>query len=407
MPAEDAHRRLNLVLAWPYQEWGGAQTHLLTLADCLHGQGHVVRALVPINPAAALRRLSAENGVELVEFGPPVMSGPAASIVGKVARRWSDLRCQVALVRTARRMTPRPDVFHVDLPPWNSVLAVLGLLRIAPAVQTFHTPMMPPSSRVRDRLLRARYRFLATRPQYRLHSATQATADSLAPWVGPVPIDITGVCDFSAVSGLLSRSRTDVRADFGFNENDLVIGTLGQIIHRKGIDVLLRAASVLKQRSIDVRILLGGSGDASAAVVALAAALDLSDRVTIVHPDQLGESHSDHLRVLYACDVVVMPSREEGLPLALLEALGLGRPCVVTPVGAIPTVFEEQVHLRYVGVDKIEETADVIADLLAAPARAQAMGARGAAKVQECFDPEVAAQIHLGVVRELVAKRSR
>ena len=50
----------------------------------------------------------------------------------------------------------------------------------------------------------------------------------------------------------------------------------------------------------------------------------------------------DILRILAAMDIFIMPSLDEGLPIAMLEAMAVGLPVIVTPVGEIPRVIENK-----------------------------------------------------------------
>jgi len=112
------------------------------------------------------------------------------------------------------------------------------------------------------------------------------------------------------------------------------LAAVGRLSPEKGVDVLLEAAALLKAQQVPFELLLAGDGPERAALEAQAAALSLGDAVRF-----LGQVHD--VGALYrAIDLLVIPSRSEGLPNVLLEALRHGRFAVSTRVGAVPDVLE-------------------------------------------------------------------
>ena len=80
--------------------------------------------------------------------------------------------------------------------------------------------------------------------------------------------------------------------------------------------------------------------------------------------------------LLAAADVFVLPSRSEGLPLALLEAMFAGRPIVATRVGEVPTVLADGAAGLLVDPGSPDQLAAAIDRLLGDPALAQTLGSR-------------------------------
>jgi glycosyltransferase involved in cell wall biosynthesis len=109
---------------------------------------------------------------------------------------------------------------------------------------------------------------------------------------------------------------------------------LANISARKGADVLLEAAAALEAAGLPFHITFAGGGEIKA-FQALAAAKGLAGRTEFLGWVDRERAH----RLLAEADVMVLPSRAEGLPLAILEALALGTPIVTCPVGAIPEVL--------------------------------------------------------------------
>ena len=68
-------------------------------------------------------------------------------------------------------------------------------------------------------------------------------------------------------------------------------------------------------------------------------------------------------------DLVVLPSRSEGLPGVLIEALAHGQPVVATPVGGVADIITSELHGRMVPVDSVQELAEAIVEILGADLR--------------------------------------
>jgi glycosyltransferase involved in cell wall biosynthesis len=112
-----------------------------------------------------------------------------------------------------------------------------------------------------------------------------------------------------------------------------LVVTMAQLIHRKGYRVLLEAIPRILQRVPDARFLFCGEGADRPALEALVAEKNLRQHV------QFTGFVSDIPTLLAAADVVAHPALREGLGIAILEAMGMGKPVVASAVGGIPEVI--------------------------------------------------------------------
>jgi len=116
------------------------------------------------------------------------------------------------------------------------------------------------------------------------------------------------------------------------NENDLIMGFIGRVdIYYKGLDLLLESIALLsdKYKNIQLKLFLVGpfyTKKDELLIKDIVKSLDLQNKILFVGEKQ-GE---EKLRYFLACDVFVHTSRSEGMPLAVLEAMALGRACLVT-----------------------------------------------------------------------------
>jgi glycosyltransferase involved in cell wall biosynthesis len=117
----------------------------------------------------------------------------------------------------------------------------------------------------------------------------------------------------------------------------LRIGFLGSMSSLyKAPDVLLRAAFLCRQRGLDFELAIAGEGRCRGPMQALALRLGIADRVQFLGQLPFGDSV---FRFLDSVDLFVMPSRAEGLPRAMLEAMARGCPCIGSDVGGIPELL--------------------------------------------------------------------
>ena len=114
-----------------------------------------------------------------------------------------------------------------------------------------------------------------------------------------------------------------------------VVGTIGRLARQKATHRLLRATPRLLEAEPSTRVLIVGDGPLRRQLEAESRALGVAEAV-----DFLGYQ-SDLSTVYAALDVFVLPSRYEGVPLALLEAMALGVPCVASRVAGIREVVED------------------------------------------------------------------
>jgi glycosyltransferase involved in cell wall biosynthesis len=154
---------------------------------------------------------------------------------------------------------------------------------------------------------------------------------------------------------------------------------VGRLEPQKGQDVLLEALALLRAHGIDFVCAFAGDGSTRAALESRRDALGLG-----AHARFLG-TLEDPGPLLAAADAVVLPSRWEGLPLVVLEALARAKPVVASAVGGIPEVIEDGVDGRLVPPEDPGALAAVLDDFFRRSDHALQMGRRGAARVQERY----------------------
>lgn len=154
--------------------------------------------------------------------------------------------------------------------------------------------------------------------------------------------------------------------------------TLARLGPAKGSEVLVRAFASIRGRHPGAVLVLAGDGDPRA-VRALAAALGVAESVHL--PGWVDPQARDAL--LAGGTLFTLPSRTEGLPMGMLEAMAHGLPVVMTPVGGVPDVVRPGEAGLLVPVDDAPALAAALDEVLSDPERATAMGRAGRLLVEE------------------------
>jgi glycosyltransferase involved in cell wall biosynthesis len=194
------------------------------------------------------------------------------------------------------------------------------------------------------------------------------------------------------------RGRGALRSLAGWADTDTVIATVGRLVPIKDLATFLRAAARVAGERAATRFAIVGDGDLRAALEAEAASLGLAGRVHFF-------GWRSDLEDVYAdADVVVNSSRNEGTPVALIEALAAGKPVVATAVGGTPDLLAEGAHGTLVPAGDPDALARAIADVLADPAAAAARARTGQRHVLATYSSERLVRDIDSLYRELLHK---
>ncbi|MDB5318294.1 MAG: glycosyl transferase family 1 [Rhodospirillales bacterium] len=156
---------------------------------------------------------------------------------------------------------------------------------------------------------------------------------------------------------------------------------LGALTERKGIPELIQAAGSEAMRGLDWVMLIAGNGDPDP-WRAQAVRLGVEDRVRFI-----GWVDSPRARnLLTESDIFVLPSRNEGLPMAILEAMAFGLPVVATPVGDIREAVEHGVTGLISPTQDPGALADALARLVRDPGYRLLLGQQGYTVFRRDFD---------------------
>ena len=122
--------------------------------------------------------------------------------------------------------------------------------------------------------------------------------------------------------------RAAKRAELGLGAEDFVLLSVGELIPRKNHEVVLRALALLRQQgeADDIRYLICGRGDCAEKLKHLTEELGISDCVSFL-------GYRNDIQAICGCsDLFLFMSRQEGLPVALMEAMACGMPTICSNI---------------------------------------------------------------------------
>ncbi|MBU1745330.1 MAG: glycosyltransferase, partial [Proteobacteria bacterium] len=150
-----------------------------------------------------------------------------------------------------------------------------------------------------------------------------------------------------------------------------VVGTVGRLTAVKGQEVLIRAASELIRRGEKIFLVLLGDGELRRDLEELSLRLGIAEYVRF-----LGW-RPDVARVMAACDIFCLPSRNEGMGKVLVEAMAMGKPIIASDIGGIPDMVRSGENGILVPVGDTAAWAEAIARLCRDPEERRRMGDAG------------------------------
>lgn len=212
-----------------------------------------------------------------------------------------------------------PDVFHFNCcTPWANTVGLTAAM-LLPKARIVRVDQLP--LRTTDLLMLWRSRALCLRVDAHV-AVGQVSAQRMEDFYALGRNSV-----ISIPNGVPDRGIPVTQSELHHpNETELIVGSIGRLDAMKGHDILLRALAQVE----GVRAVILGDGGQRAALEKLAGDLEIRDRV-----DFLGWV-ADPFAYLAKFDVVALPSRSEGFPLAMVEAMLAARPVVATRVGSIP-----------------------------------------------------------------------
>lgn len=360
---------------------GGPARHVVLLDRGLRARGHTTRLVhgSVADGEASLEHLATDAGIPMVRI-------PA---LGRRISPLSDLRALTAVVATAFREAP--DIIHTHTAKAGALgrLAAIALnltrrrARRCVVIHTFHGHVFegyfgPVASRVVCQIERILARFTD-----RVVAISPSQREDLVQRFGITQRESTVVIPLGLdLAPLLAE--TDVRSvrhELGIGHEDVAFGFVGRLVPVKNVPMLIAAFARVSTRLPKAVLLVVGDGPERPAIERAIRDQGLTDRVRL-----LGW-REDLARVYSAIDICVLSSRNEGTPVALIEAMAAGRPVAATRVGGVVDLVDDETGIL-VPSDDADALSNAMVELARNPELRARMGERGRQRAVARFGHE-------------------
>lgn len=291
----------------PYFCFGGAETMCENLCYALIGQGHDVTVVSLYGEKTPISRRMEEAGVKIRYLDKKL--GLDLSMVPKLRRIMKE---------------EKPDVVHTHLDVIKYAVAAARLAGVPGCVHTVHNVAEKEAEGKAQKIINGFYFRRGWSVPVALSPEVQA---SIVSFYGlekeRVPVAYNGV----------DLSRCQPKESYSTGECFHILH-IGRFNEQKNHGMLLRVFQKLALENPNLRLDLIGDGELRQEMEALAEALGIKEKVSF-----LG-AQSNVSPYLHDADLFLLPSRYEGMPMTLIEAMGTGLPIVATVVGGVPDMLK-------------------------------------------------------------------
>tara|TARA_B100000029_G_scaffold432939_2_gene445466 strand:+ start:5337 stop:6488 length:1152 start_codon:yes stop_codon:yes gene_type:complete len=353
---------------------GGAQENtLLTAAGQVeeYGDDVIVVTGPGAGPEGSLEEWALQRGLA-VRLIPEM---------GRAIRPWKDWRSYQAIATAIRELSP--DIVHTH----SSKAGILGRAAAhrqqVPVVHTIHGAAFHfGQSRLSQAVFRQAERWAARRCQKLISVCDAMTRQYVNAGIA-TPEMFTTIYSGMDVEPFLDppRSREEVRAELGFEDDDIVVGKVARLFNLKGHRYLLEAASQIIEKCPRARFLLVGDGPLRDQFEARISRDGLADHFVLaglVPPGRIPE-------LLHATDLVVHASVWEGLARVLPQSMIAGKPVVSFEIDGAPEVVLHEETGLLVQPESVEGLIESVTRLASDQELRDRMGNAGCRRWTETF----------------------
>ncbi|TAE57884.1 MAG: glycosyltransferase family 1 protein [Nostocales cyanobacterium] len=197
-------------------------------------------------------------------------------------------------------------------------------------------------------------------------------------------------------SGSLNQQKA--RKIFNIEHDKIVFGNVARLHQQKGHQILLQAFAKVVKSDQNTQLLIVGDGKLKEELIKLAQELGIKNNIKF-----LG-SRSDIYEFLSAIDIFVLPSLWEGQPIALLEALAMGKPCIASHVNGIPEIINHGINGYLVNPNDVNNLYDLMTSLMLDKQKCEQFSVNGKITVSDMFSAQNMADKTAQVYHQVMIK---
>lgn len=364
-------RPLSILLLGTQMATGGAQKVLLDQAHWFHQRGHKVVVAFFYDKENLLAKWQAGSDFPIIDL-KAFQNGGGGIVNGLLI-----VKGLFSLWRLLRR--EKCDVIETFTHDSNMLALPVAWLAGVPVRIATHHGVIENFPRWRERI----HTWQVNHGIAQLLVAVSSRIKQQAILEGVNDDRITVIKNGIAPLSFEGVNKSGLRKEAGLKDDDLFAVSVGRLVYQKAHSILIQAMPSILKEYPNLKLGICGDGVLRSELEAQILRLELSDSVRLLG---IRDNVSSFLAV---ADVFVLPSRWEGLPIALLEAMSAGLPVVATKVEGVDEVVKDGEHGLLVSVDDAEELANAILQLLKDKQLRLKMGAAAKAHVLEHYTENI------------------
>lgn len=207
--------------------------------------------------------------------------------------------------------------------------------------------------------------------------------------------------DFTLTNVLLIPNGVDtsrfspLSKDASDSQRSQTVVCIARLSYEKGLDMLLQAWHLVHKELPEARLIVAGSGPLQAQLAYMTKALNLGESVEFVGVQ------SNVAAVLHRGSIATLPSRWEGMPNAILEAMACGLPCVATRVSGTEDIITHGINGLLVEPEDYQALTQALLALLRDLARSCAYGKAARETIEQDYALEHITDIYLELYQRM------
>ncbi len=365
---------------------GGAQRVLLDQARWFQARGHRVIAAFLYDKEGLREQWKAEIDAPLVDLN---LRRPGGGMVGRVYGFLGGLLRLWSLLKQERFEVIETFTYDSNL----LVLPLAWMAGVPVRIATHHGKVEDvPQWRERAHVLIVR----------NFASAMVAVSDDVCEQLVSIGMDRHRV--FVIPNGISLTQpnlgeKSAIRRKLGAPEVGIVLISVGRLVYQKAHRFLIDALQYPGVKEKPIALYIAGEGSLRAELETQIRALNMSQEVHL-----LG-NRSDVPMLLALSDIFVLSSRWEGLPMALLEAMGAGLPVVATRVEGVQDVVQDGVQGLLVPPEDAKALAEALIQLIDDPPLRNRMGVEARRRIESHYTTDIMCEKYLDVMLNCFTRR--
>lgn len=331
---------MQIIYAWDYVQWGGAQIYYLALIKEVKKE-FKVKIVLPENSDEQLFKFIRALDVEYETVKTETDAKPATTLKRKLERRFNKLTSERILLNHLEKFDLKNSIVHIEYAPWQSLFPLMKLARKTRVFITAHNSL-PPVPKWRKALWKVKLKTIEKFKNFYLFCSNEDSKNYFRQFFSPefvaerISVTYTSVNPLEIDEALAAEfDREELCRKFNIPADKFLVLCVGQFIDRKGRWTFLKAAKKVCEQTDEVAFVWISNSKPSAEDLQKAEDYGLGNKFRLITSDQIGE-RQNLFQMFRLADAYVLASFVEGLPISLLEAMALGIPSISTNVNAIP-----------------------------------------------------------------------